>query len=94
MTEVRTRRSRASLRPVTGREQILAAARSIGVRHDWKAVTIRAVAQKTRLHLLCYARTPSSGFQPNASLLHPDPRVRAAQLYILNGADFKGVPAG
>jgi AcrR family transcriptional regulator len=46
MTEVKTRRSRGSLRPVAGREQILAAARSIGVRHGWKAVTIRAVAEK------------------------------------------------
>jgi hypothetical protein len=26
--------------------------------------------------------------------LHPDGRLRAAQLYILNVADFKGVPAG
>jgi AcrR family transcriptional regulator len=31
---------------VAGREQILAAARSIGVRKGWKAVTLRAVAQK------------------------------------------------
>ncbi len=46
MTEVKTRRSRGSLRPVAGREHILAAARSIGVRRGWKAVTIRAVAQK------------------------------------------------
>jgi AcrR family transcriptional regulator len=46
MTERKTRRSRGALRPVAGREQILAAARSIGVRKGWKAVTIRAVAQK------------------------------------------------
>ncbi len=46
MTEVKTRRSRGALRPVAGREQILAAARSIGVRHGWKAVTIRAVARR------------------------------------------------
>jgi AcrR family transcriptional regulator len=44
MTEVKTRRSRGALRPVAGREEILAAARSIGVREGWKAVTIRAVA--------------------------------------------------
>jgi AcrR family transcriptional regulator len=31
---------------VAGREQIIAAARSIGVRRGWKAVTIRAVAQR------------------------------------------------
>jgi AcrR family transcriptional regulator len=42
--EVKTRRSRGALRPVAGREEILAAARSIGVREGWKAVTIRAVA--------------------------------------------------
>jgi AcrR family transcriptional regulator len=46
MTERKTRRSRGALRPVAGREQILAAAQSIGVRKGWKAVTIRAVAQK------------------------------------------------
>lgn len=46
MTERKTRRSRGALRPVAGREQILAAARAIGVRKGWKAVTIRAVAQK------------------------------------------------
>ena len=46
MTEVKTRRRRGTLRPVAGREQILAAARSIGVRHGWKAVTIRAVAER------------------------------------------------
>jgi AcrR family transcriptional regulator len=44
MADVKTRRSRGALRPVAGREQILAAARSIGVREGWKAVTIRAVA--------------------------------------------------
>jgi AcrR family transcriptional regulator len=46
VTEGKTRRSRGALRPVAGREQILAAARSIGVRKGWKAVTIRAVAQR------------------------------------------------
>jgi AcrR family transcriptional regulator len=46
MTERKTRRSRGALRPVAGREQIIAAARSIGVRRGWKAVTIRAVAQR------------------------------------------------
>ena len=46
MTEVKTRRSRGALRAVAGREEILAAARSIGVRKGWKAVTIRAVAQR------------------------------------------------
>jgi len=45
MAEVKTRRSRGALRPVAGREEILAAARSIGVREGWKAVTIRAVAR-------------------------------------------------
>jgi AcrR family transcriptional regulator len=45
MAERKTRRSRGALRPVAVREQILAAARSIGVRKGWKAVTIRAVAQ-------------------------------------------------
>ena len=46
MTEVQTRRSRGKIRPVAGREQVLTAARAIGVRQGWKAVTIRAVAQK------------------------------------------------
>jgi AcrR family transcriptional regulator len=45
VTEVKTRRSRGALRPVAGREEILAAARSIGVREGWQAVTIRAVAR-------------------------------------------------
>lgn len=45
MAEVKTRRSRGALRPVAGREEILAAARSIGVREGWKAVTIRAVGR-------------------------------------------------
>jgi len=34
------------IRPVAGRTDILAAARSIGLRMGWKAVTIRAVAQQ------------------------------------------------
>jgi AcrR family transcriptional regulator len=46
MTKPRTRRSRGALRPIAGREQILAAARAIGVRKDWKAITIRTVAQR------------------------------------------------
>jgi AcrR family transcriptional regulator len=46
VTEGKTRRSRGALRPVADREQILAAARAIGVRKGWKAVTIRAVAQR------------------------------------------------
>jgi AcrR family transcriptional regulator len=46
MPEVKTRRSRGAPRPVAGREEILAAARSIGIRDGWKAVTIRAVAQQ------------------------------------------------
>jgi AcrR family transcriptional regulator len=46
MTERKTRRSRGALRPVAGREQILAAALAIGIRECWKAVTIRAVAQR------------------------------------------------
>jgi AcrR family transcriptional regulator len=45
VTERKTRRSRGALRPIAGREQILAAARAIGVQKGWKAVTIRAVAQ-------------------------------------------------
>ncbi len=46
MTEVKTRKRRGVLRPVAGRQQILSAARSIGIRSGWKAVTIRAVAQQ------------------------------------------------
>jgi len=43
---VKTRKSRGTIRPVAGRADILAAARSIGLRMGWKAVTIRAVAQQ------------------------------------------------
>lgn len=48
MAEIKTRMSQGRRRAVAGREQILAAARAIGVRKGWKAVTIRAVAQKLR----------------------------------------------
>ena len=44
--EKKTRKSRGRARKVAGRPEILAAARSIGIRKGWKAVTIRAVAQK------------------------------------------------
>jgi len=44
--EVKTRKSRGRTRTVAGRPEILAAARSIGIRMGWKAVTIRAVAQQ------------------------------------------------
>ena len=43
---VKTRKSRGKIRPVAGRTDILGAARSIGLRTGWKAVTIRAVAQQ------------------------------------------------
>jgi AcrR family transcriptional regulator len=42
----KTRMSRGKRRPVAGREEILSAARAIGVREGWKAVTIRSVAQE------------------------------------------------
>ena len=42
---MKTRKSRGTIRPVAGRQEILSAARSIGIRMGWKAVTIRAVAQ-------------------------------------------------
>jgi AcrR family transcriptional regulator len=38
--------SRGRRRPVAGRERILAAARAIGVRRGWSAVTIRSVAHE------------------------------------------------
>jgi AcrR family transcriptional regulator len=38
--------NRGRKRPVAGREEILSAARAIGVRKGWEAVTIRSVAQK------------------------------------------------
>jgi AcrR family transcriptional regulator len=38
--------SRGKRRPVAGREEILATARTIGMRDGWKAVTIRSVAQE------------------------------------------------
>src|SRR5215472_11638140 len=41
-----TRKHRGGIRPVAGRQEILDAARSIGNRSGWKAVTIRAVAQQ------------------------------------------------
>jgi hypothetical protein len=40
---------------------------------------------------LCYAKTPSRGFQPNLTLLHSD---RLASFIFLQVADFKGVRAG
>ena len=43
---MKTRKSRGTIRPVAGRTDILAAARSIGLRMGWKAVTTRAVAQQ------------------------------------------------
>lgn len=43
---MKTRKSHGAIRPVAGRPEILAAARSIGIRMGWKAVTIRAVAQQ------------------------------------------------
>lgn len=40
------RKHRGAIRPIAGRKEILGAARSIGIRFGWKAVTIRAVAQQ------------------------------------------------
>ena len=45
-SKTKTRKSRGRARRVAGRPEILAAARSIGIRKGWKSVTIRAVAQK------------------------------------------------
>ena len=45
-TTRKTRMNRGRKRPVAGREEILSAARAIGVRKGWEAVTIRSVAQK------------------------------------------------
>jgi AcrR family transcriptional regulator len=42
----KTRMNRGRTRPVAGREEIISAARAIGVRNGWGAVTIRSVAQK------------------------------------------------
>jgi AcrR family transcriptional regulator len=42
----KTRMSRGKRRPVAEREEILSAARALGVREGWKAVTIRSVAQE------------------------------------------------
>src|SRR4029077_966017 len=44
--ELKTRNRRGTVRPVPGRAEVLAAARSIGIRMGWKAVTIRAVARQ------------------------------------------------
>lgn len=46
MEAVKTRMSRGKRRAVAGREEILAAARAIGVREGWKSVTIRSVGQQ------------------------------------------------
>ena len=46
MAERKTRMSRGGKRSMAGRDQILSAARAIGVRDGWRAVTIRAVARK------------------------------------------------
>src|SRR5215469_6491375 len=45
-TNRKTRMNRGRKRPVAGREEIFSAARAIGVRNGWGAVTIRSVAQK------------------------------------------------
>jgi|SRR6516162_1950366 len=45
-TTRKTRMNRGRKRPVAGREEIISAARTIGVRNGWGAVTIRSVAQK------------------------------------------------
>jgi AcrR family transcriptional regulator len=41
--QIKTRLSRGRLRRVADRQQILAAARDIGIRSGWKAVTIRSI---------------------------------------------------
>jgi AcrR family transcriptional regulator len=46
VTATKTRKRRGKKRPVAGREEILDAARAIGVREGWKAATIRSVAQE------------------------------------------------
>lgn len=46
MKTMKTRLRRGKRRPIAGRQEILAAARAIGARDGWKAVTIRSVAQK------------------------------------------------
>ncbi|HKE29461.1 MAG TPA: TetR/AcrR family transcriptional regulator [Bryobacteraceae bacterium] len=43
---MKTRKSGGTIRPVAGRPEILDAARSIGIRMGWRAVTIRALAQQ------------------------------------------------
>jgi AcrR family transcriptional regulator len=45
-TTRKTRMNRGRKRPVAGRQEILSAARAIGVRNGWEAVTIRSVAQR------------------------------------------------
>jgi len=45
-TTRKTRMNRGRKRPVAGRGEIISAARAIGVRNGWGAVTIRSVAQK------------------------------------------------
>lgn len=46
MAEAKSRKSRGTIRPVAGRQEILAPTNSIGLRLGWKAVAIRAVAQR------------------------------------------------
>lgn len=46
MESSKTRLSRGRRRPIAGREEILSAAREIGIREGWKAVTIRSVAHE------------------------------------------------
>jgi hypothetical protein len=43
---------------------------------------------------LCYAKIPSSGFQPHATLLHLIAWLARPQFHLLDVADFKGVRAG
>ncbi len=46
MKTIKTRMRRGKRRPIAGREEILGAARDLGARDGWKAVTIRSVAQE------------------------------------------------
>ena len=46
MESIKTRMRRGKRRPIAGREEILAAARDLGARNGWRAVTIRSVAQE------------------------------------------------
>jgi hypothetical protein len=60
------------------------------VRPTYIKVTLSDCQSAMTMPEVCYAKTPSNGFQRNATLLHPV----GIHFGFLNVADFKGIRAG